>query len=344
MVGERETGNETYALGLLAGFEAIGVPIDTYAFRALPFGLHREHQVFPHTSALRVPLSLPLAAVRDRLDVFHATYVLPPVMPCPTVVTVHDISFALFPEWFDPRVRAMLSFLAPRSLRSADRVITISHHSKRDIIEHYGIDPAKIAVTHLAPRPAFTAPMEGVTRQPFFLAVGNVQPRKNLAVVVQALALIRHEFPEASLVIAGKPELGADELRRLVHALGLDDAVRFTGYVSDEELRDLYGQCLAHVHPALYEGFGLTLLEAMAQGAPVIAANDSSIPEVVGAAALLASPDEPEEWAAMMRRVLSDSVLREDLARRGRARAATFTWEGTARETLDVYRQACEES
>lgn len=342
MIGERETGNETYALGLLAGFESIGVPIDTYAFRGLPFNLHREHRIYPHTSSLRVPLSLPLAAVRDHLDLFHATYVLPPVMPCLTVVTVHDITFALFPEWFHPRVRAMLSLLVPRSLRSADRVITISHHSKRDIIERYGVDPAKIAVTYLAPRPAFATTGEVMRREPFFLAVGNVQPRKNLGIVVRALALVREEFPEASLLIAGTPGPAARELRRLIHTLSLDNSVCFTGYLSDDELRQLYARCIAHVHPALYEGFGLTLLEAMTQGAPVIASNDSSIPEVVSDAALLASATEPEDWAEMMRMVLVDSSLSEDLARRGRAQAATFTWERTARETVAVYRQVCE--
>lgn len=343
MIGERETGNETYALGLLDGFESIGAAIDTYAFRALPFTLHRQHRIFPHTSALRIPLSLPLVAARDALDVFHATYVLPPVMSCRTVVTVHDITFALYPEWFEPRVRAMLSFLVPRSLRSADRVITISQQSKRDIVERYGIPEEKIAVTHLAPRPAFAVPTEGMTRQPFFLAVGNLQPRKNLDVVVRALALLRHDFPEASLLIVGSPGPRSDELRTLVRTLGLDDVVGFAGYLSDEELRERYGQCIAHVHPALYEGFGLTPLEAMAQGAPVIAAGDSSIPEVVGDAALLAPPGDSEAWAAIMRRVLSDGALREDLSRRGKARAAGFTWERAARETLAVYREVCEE-
>ncbi len=344
MVGERETGNETYALGLLAGFQSIGIPIDTYAFRHLPFHLHRQHRIRPHTSAIRIPLSLPLAAARDGLDLFHSTYVLPPIMPCRTVVTVHDITFALHPEWFAPTVRAMLSTLVPRAIRAADRVITISGHTKRDIVARYGIPPERIAVTHLAPRPSFALSEAGSdARQPFFLAVGNVQPRKNLGVIVHALAGVRRQYPEARLVIAGKAGPEAVPLRRLIHSLNLEDTVQFTGYISDEELRRLYAHCLAHLHPALYEGFGLTTVEAMVQGAPVIASDRSSIPEVVGDAALLAPPDMPEAWEQAMLAILSSPGLRDDLARRGKARAAGFTWERCARETLEVYGDALRE-
>ncbi len=343
MVGRRETGNETYTLGLLKGMQDIGFPLDTYSLQPLPFRLHRQHHVAPANPAVRIPLTTPLLAVRDRLDLFHATYVLPPLMPCPTVVTVHDISYQLHPEWFVPRVRRMLSMLVPRSLRSASKIIAISEQTKRDIVERYGISPDKIAVTYLAPRPAFALAEAEREREPFFLAVGNIEPRKNVGTLIRALATVRRRHPEARLVIAGKPGLGAQAIHELAASLGVSEAVRFLGYIDDAALRRLYATCAAHVHAAWYEGFGLTVLEAMVQGSPVIASGASSIPEVTGDAALLVDPADPQAWAAAMERVLEDPKLRDSLSAGGRERAAMFSWERCARQTADIYGEALQD-
>jgi glycosyltransferase involved in cell wall biosynthesis len=280
----------------------------------------------------------PLLAVRDRLDLFHAAYMLPPLLPCPAVVTVHDITFALFPEWYSGRGAALRAVMVPLAMRKAARVITISEHTKRDIVERFRIAPEKIAVTYLAPRPAFACRVEPEERgQPYFLFVGNVEPRKNVETVVRALRILRDRGLDLPLVVAGQPGRAYEHVHVLLDDLGVDQLVRFVGYVSDDSLRTLYGGCVALVHPALYEGFGLTPLEAMAQGAPVIVANTSSIPEVVGDAGLLVDPRNPEAWADAMARVHGDEELRSRLVISGLERAGQFSWEQCARETVDVY-------
>jgi glycosyltransferase involved in cell wall biosynthesis len=340
MVGRHETGNETYALGLLTGFQRIGFPVDTYSFQPLAFPLHRQHRAFPHSSMLRIPVASPLLALRDRLELYHATYVLPPFMPCPTVVTVHDITFALRPEWFSRPVRTMLQRLVPVAMRQANRVLTISENTKRDIVARFGLPPEKVVVTYLAPRPTFSLPEPRRERDPFFLAVGNVEPRKNLRTLVLAFGLLHSRCPEATLIIAGNPGPGGLELEMLAKSLGLAASIRFLGYVQDDELRRLYSRCTAHVHPAWYEGFGLTILEAMAQAAPVVASNTSSIPEVTGDAALLVDPARPGEWADAMERVLRDRSLQRRLRERGQMRAELFSWERCANQTVGAYRSA----
>ncbi len=345
MVGRQETGNETYALGLLNGLDQIGFPVDAYTFdrpthlRGYPGGIHRVHRVWPRSSYIRIPFTTPLVAARDRLDLYHATaYVLPPFLPCRAVVTIHDLSFELHPEWFPIRVRHMLATLVPLAVRKAARVIAVSECTKCDIVERYKVNRAKVAVTYLAPRPVFATPMPRQERaEPFFLYVGNVEPRKNVETVIQAMRILRDRGMKLPLIAAGKSGLRFRQVAGLVRHLGLEDVVRFTGYVPDTELQALYASCLALVHPALYEGFGLTPLEAMAQGAPVIVANCASLPEVVGDAALLVEPENAEAWAEVMGRLAGDRALQIDLSTRGMARADQFSWRRCARQTVAVY-------
>ncbi|GAC1634934.1 MAG: glycosyltransferase family 1 protein [Chloroflexota bacterium] len=341
MVGQHETGNETYALGLLSGLDEIGFAVDTYAFAPTPGTIHRFHATWPHQSYIRIPITNPLLARRDRLNLFHATYVLPPVLPCRSVVTVHDITYALFPQWFAPRVRAMLQVLVPLALKKARRIITISEHTKRDLVQHYGVDPDKIAVAYLAPRPAFLERDTTSRReQPFFLYVGNVEPRKNVETVIRALAVMRDRKHAIPLVVTGKQGLNYGETVRLVHTLRLDHLVEFTGYVPDDRLRHLFASCTALVHPALYEGFGLTPLEAMVQRTPVIAANTSSVPEVVGDSALLVEAESIEAWTDAMENMMDSQDLREKYAERGAWHVTQFSWKRCAEKTLEAYRVA----
>lgn len=341
MVNERETGNETYALGLLHGFDQIGFPVDVYAFGAVETRWHRVHRIWPQQSVVRIPFSLPWAAIRDTLDLLHTTYTLPPLLPCPAVVSVHDITFALHPEWFREQVRHMLGTLVPLAMRRAAHVITISQRTRCDIVERYGISPERVSVTYLAPRPTILPHAETAGKQgEFFLFVGNVEPRKNVDTLIRAMRILRERRLEIPLVVAGKPGLRYGEVLGLVHDLGLDRLVRFIGYVSDERLRDLYATCIAYLHPALYEGFGLTPLEAMTHGVPVIASNNSSLPEVVGDAGILLPAQEAEAWAEAMESIATDHALRDVLAARGRIRAQQFSWRGCALETLEVYRHA----
>ena len=341
MLGQHETGNETYAIGLLAGLDSLGFAVDAYTFGARPAGIHRYHTIRPRQSAVRIPLVTPLVAARDKLDIFHATYILPPLLPCVGVVTVHDITYALFPEWFSPRVRATLRLLVPLALRQARRVIAISHNTRRDLVEHYGIPSEKIDVVYLAPRPAFSHRISPEpVDHPYFLYVGNVEPRKNVRTVIQAMALLRERGLSVRLVVAGKQGLHFDSTRALVATLGLADWVEFTGYVPDERLRSLYASALALVHPALYEGFGLTPLEAMVQHTPVIAAATSALPEVLGDAGLLVEALNVEEWAAAMQTLAEEPALREKYGARGAVYVQRFSWTRCAEQTVDVYRRA----
>lgn len=338
MVGKHETGNETYALGLLHGLDAIGFSVDAYSAGALPPSIHRRHTTRPSASSIRIPVVTPALAARDGLDIFHSTYVAPPFLPCKSVVTVHDITFDLHPEWFTARVRTMLGTLVPYSLRHAARIITISECTRRDLVERFGLSPERIAVTHLAPRPQYIQPRpraEG--SDPFFLFVGNIEPRKNLETVLYALRLLWDRGVQVPLVIAGKAGYSHERVLRLITRLRLYEAVRFTGYVPDNDLLQLYAQATALVHPALYEGFGLTVLEAMVQGVPVLASGASSIPEVAGDAALLLDPLDVEAWADAMERVAGDPYLRAHLSAAGQERSTHFSWESCARQTVAAY-------
>ena len=345
MVGQRETGNETYALGLLQGLDQIGFPVHTYAFADLPAGIHRPHRIRRYPSPLRVPLAVPYVAVRDRLDLWHGTYILPPFLPCKSVVTVHDITFALHSEWFPSHVHRMLRALVPLSMRRASRIIAISKRTKWDIVERYGLAPEKIAVTYLAPRPSLLSAPAAKTdqREPFFLYVGNVNPRKNVETLIRAVRIVKDRGLVVPLVLAGQPGFGFGRVADLIGELGLDDLVRVEGYVPDDKMTRLYASCAALVHPALYEGFGLTLLEAMAHGAPVIVADTSTAQEVVGDAALRVPPHDSEAWADALARIIHDADLRRSLSARGLAHARCFSWEKCARETVDVYRAVVED-
>jgi glycosyltransferase involved in cell wall biosynthesis len=341
MVGQRETGNETYALGLLRGLEEIGFAVDAYSLSPLQTLSHRRHKIWPRNSLTRIPVSTPILAVRDHLDLYHATYVLPPVLPCPAVVTVHDISFSLHPEWFPGRVSRMLNILVPRAMRQASRIITLSESGKRDIVERYNTNPEKVDVTYLAPRPAFSTLMRAKgADDPFLLFVGNVQPRKNIETIIQAVNLLAKDGRALPLIVAGRLSNESAHVVRLVRQLGLERLIRFLDYVPDQHLLELYASATALVHPAFYEGFGLTLVEAMVQGTPVLAANTSAIPEVVGEAGLLIDPSDPVAWADAIARVAGDRPLRDRLSAQSVNRSRSFSWARCAQDTVGSYQMA----
>jgi glycosyltransferase involved in cell wall biosynthesis len=359
-IGRRQTGNETYALGLLHGLSRIGVSVLAYGYDAPPVNGHDWRRMRRSSRWLRIAVDVPLAATRDRLDIYHGSYALPPILPCRSVVTIHDLTFVAHPKWLPRGQATIMRHTVGHAVRRATRIIAVSECTKRDILEFYDIPEEKIAVTHLAPRPGFMGdahPGESSPRtdesspradkssprtdesSPYYLYVGNITPRKNVATLVRALDILKRRGAAIPLVVAGQPGAAHDEVSALVRSLGLENLVRFTGYVSDEELRALYLSCTAVVHPALYEGFGLTPLEAMALGRPVLAANAGSLPEVIGDAGILLPPTDADAWADAMERVLSPT-LSEGLTVRGLRRAAEFSWERCARETVEVYEAA----
>jgi glycosyltransferase involved in cell wall biosynthesis len=324
-------GVRRYVEGLTHAFAAFAqdaelIPIASEG-PALPTNFGR------HASAL------PLAIQRAKVDVFHApAYTAPLWGQTPVVLSVHDVSYARHPEWYPYRRDPVRRWFYRRSARRAAVIVTISEFSRQEIVAAYGIAPERIIVTPLGVseifRPATTARAEA----PFLLHVGDLHARRNLGIVVRALA--RLPQPRPTLVLAGVDRGVAHQLLDDATRLGVRDAIDIRGRVSDAELVTLYQQCAALVYPSRYEGFGFPLVEAMACGAPVIASNASAIPEVVGSAAVLLDPDDEAGFADAIARVLGEPAHAADLRARGLARAAQFTWEKTAARTLEAYRLA----
>jgi glycosyltransferase involved in cell wall biosynthesis len=296
-------------------------------------------------------LGLPLYARENRLALFHGTnYHIPVWDQCPTVLTIHDLSSLLHAvthrEELVRRARARL----PAMARSATLIITDSESVKREVCEHLRVAPERVTAVPLAPRrefrPVADAESRGVRRRlgvedEFLLFVGTVEPRKNLVTLVRAFVeLVRETSHRPQLVIAGQKGWLNEELFALVEREGLGSRVRFTGYVSDEDLRALYSSCSLSIYPSLYEGFGLPPLEAMSCGAPVVASRIAVIEETCGAAARLFEPTDVGALTSALAELLSDENARARFTELGLARAAEFTWERTARLTLEVYEEA----
>jgi len=359
MVGEQETGNETYIINLIRGLAAIDVNTRYLLYSPHPDALavcgplapnFAIRRVWPAPSLLRIPLGLPARAIADRVDLLHVTYIAPPIMPTAVVATVHDISYVLYPETFSPRDRLILGTLVPQTLRRAEAIITVSESSRRDIARYYGVPEAKIAVVYQPVSGAFrrvghdtvaaACARYGIVG-PYILAVGNLQPRKNLPRLIHAYAKLRHSGDYTGrLVLVGKSKWRESTIYQEVRALGLERDVVFTGYLPEEDIVALYNGADVFVYPSIYEGYGLPPLEAMACGCPVITGDRSSLPEVVGDAGIMVDPTSDDAIAAAIMRITSDDELRRALVARGRTRAARFTGRAAAQATVDVYQRA----
>ena len=299
---------------------------------------------------LRLPLWVEL--VSGALDVFHSPdFALPPVHRARTLLTVHDLSFMRVPECSAPGLRSYLLRVVPASVRRADVVLADSESTRMDMIELLGVDPDRVRVIYAGVEPCFQrvrdqSVLEAVRnryRLParFVLGLGTLQPRKNFERLIAAYAQMRGEARSGlKLVIAGGLGWMCEGIFRRVEELGLQDEVLFSGYVADEDLPALYSMAEVFAFPSLYEGFGLPPLEAMACETPVVASNVSSLPEVLGDAALSVDPLDVPALAQAMLRVLNDAALRAALVRRGVAQARKFTWEQAAGKLLEVYTEA----
>jgi glycosyltransferase involved in cell wall biosynthesis len=285
---------------------------------------------------------------RDNIDLFHEPhYTLPFGLKGRSVVTVHDLIHLKFPQFFSSLQRAYASFVLRKAAREAGGVIAVSRTTKEDLVESFGIPADAVTVVYNGIKPVFrkleganyrklVRERVGLTR-PYLLFVGNIKPHKNIPTLLRALALTRQVHNDVCLAFAGGSCLESASLRALVRELRLTDAVKDLGHLPDADLLLAYNGASVLVLPSLYEGFGFPVLEAMACGTPVVASTGGSLPEVVGDAAILCDPTQPEEFSAAIISLLNDSRKSANLVRRGFTQAARFTWEQSAAGTLDVY-------
>lgn len=289
----------------------------------------------------------------EGVDVFHwPNFLLLPGVSGKQVITIYDLTFLLFPDC-QPWLRGMgLAKGIAQSADRADMIIAISNNTKRDLVTHLGVSEKKIRVIHCAVSKAFR-PIEpsimrpvlakyGLPQDGYILYVGNIEPRKNLVRLLQAYSLVKGRGTcSHPLILCGGKGWMNKEVYDCVQRLSLEKEVKFIGYVPDEDLPFLMSGASLFVYPSLYEGFGLPPLEAMACGTPVVTSSASSIPEVVGDAAIMVDPHDVEGLGTAMELVLTDRDLRSDLRRRGLERAKLFSWEDVASQTLQVYSEVC---
>ena len=285
--------------------------------------------------ALFEQVILPVKLRRQHADLVHApNCFLPLARPCRGVVTIHDLAFEVFPGDFSRRTGWKYRTFARRSARSAQRVICVSGYTAADVVRRYDIDEARVRIIPNAPSlPIGDEPPPQDT--PYLLAVGDLRPKKNLLRLVEAFRALRKAGLEHRLVLAG---IDGGQGERLREASG-GEPIELTGYLSDGRLDALMRGADALVHPSLYEGFGLVLVEAMARGVPVVASRATALPETGGAAAEYFDPLDVADIAAAIRRVIADRDRHRELVQSGRARASALSWASSAALTVAVYEE-----
>ena len=285
------------------------------------------------------------------LDLCHFTNNVAPLrLPCPYVLTIHDMTLWLFPAYHPLRRLAAMRPLIPLVARRAAAVITVSHSAKEDIVRLLGLPPEKVTVIYEAPEQTFfqDVPQAGLADvrqtydlpEQFLLHVGTLEPRKNLVRLLEAFAILRHKraIPH-HLVLAGKKGWQFEAIFTAVESLDLREAVHFLDYVPNDSLAAIYHLADALVFPSLYEGFGLPLVEAMACSTPVLTSPRGALREIAGEAAVFLDPESSASMAETIRDTVVDRVRLAALGVRGRAHARRFSWEKTAEQTRRVYRQ-----
>ncbi|MGI8968475.1 MAG: glycosyltransferase family 4 protein [Chloroflexota bacterium] len=298
--------------------------------------------------------SFPLATTRDDASLLHFPYFAAPLVSrAPVVVTIHDVIPLVLPDYHRGRSSLLYARFMTKAVRRAAAIITVSEYSRRDILCTVDVPPERVFVTPEAADPECTLVAEAGEREGlrakyglparYFLYLGSAEKRKNLAMLVEAWATVRRGMTKLGigLVIVARfppPDTLYPDIPGFVHRHGLGESVHLVPSVSAADKPALYRQALGFCFPSTYEGFGLPPIEAMACGTPVLCSSATSLPEVVGDAACLLDPANTEGWGAAMVKLADDERLRDELRRRGLIRAAQFSWQRTAAETVNVYR------
>lgn len=353
------TRNVVRALGRLDRqnkYFLIGSPEKVREIGPLPSNFHTVPLLEPESSTQGY-LEFRTIVRRLHCDLVHVPhlYWLPRALPCPYVVTVHDVlEFMSRAGGFSELRRSLHFQLTNRVLRKAARILAVSEFSKSEIEKLFRVPSGRVEVVHNAIDERFLrGHATEVERQmiaqryqvtyPFLLYAGRISPHKNLIRIIEAFSALRAElekdekYPDLKLIIIGDDLSGHPDLRRAVVRGGVQNEVRFLGFVPIEVLRIFYDEAKVFVFPSLYEGFGLPPLEAMAHGTPVVTSNTSSLPEVVGKAAVLVNPENVFEIMRAIHRVLLDQALRKSLRDRGYEQAQRFSWDTSAKKILKVY-------
>ena len=353
-IGQNLTGNETYIRNLLNCFakidddsEMIAYVSRASAFPQIPSRF--EKRLVSDNPFRRLGFDLPRRLRQDRPDLIHVQYTAPLSCPVPVVVSVHDVSYLEHPEFFTTFRARQLRWSVKRTVRKAARVFTPSEFSRRSIIREYDLEEEKVLVMPNAVSSSFRVIPRSTSRRwvmnsfgysfPFVLTVGDLQPRKNHLRLIRAFEELLKSEPNLPhhLVVVGKETWYSNAIRQAAAKSPVADRIHFTGFVADDQLLKFYGACDLMVYPSLYEGFGLPILEAMACGRAVACSNTSAMPEVADSAALLFDPLSIPEIMRAMRDLLIDTELRTRMERLGSHRATLFSWEKSARATLDAY-------
>jgi glycosyltransferase involved in cell wall biosynthesis len=294
---------------------------------------------------------LPIRLKKMGIHVFHGPASLIPFRRdhCSLVVTIHDLVAFLFPETIPLKYGAYMRYLLRQAVKKADKIIAVSHHTRQDLIKILKVPSEKIVVIHEAPSPIFRSYDKkevqaqikehyGITKK-FIYHLGNIEPRKNLIVLLEAFTQVCRELGnDYLLVVSGQKGWLTKALSRYLKNYPVWDQVLFTGYVPMEHIPLFMNGAELFVFPSLYEGFGLPVLEAMSCGTPVISSNRSSIPEIVGSAGVLVDPTRVQDLADRMVALLRNPEERRHLSRLGLEQSTRFSWEEAARKTLGVYR------
>jgi len=311
--------------------------------------------IIPNHRAIRIPVSFPFQLAMDSIDVFHCQYMGPLFGRTPYVVMIHDIIHEYLPEFYPKSLCFLMRLFYPLSARRASRILTVSKHSKRDIVKFYKIREEKIIVTYNAVSKNFypieekdktTAILKNYgINEGYILFVGRLEPRKNVVRLILAFHKLKSiNNINQKLVIVGMKDYKCEEIFKCVNDLNLQKDVIFTGRVENDALPIFYNGASLFVYPSIAEGFGIPPLEAMACGTPVISSDNSAMPEVIGNAGILVDPYNIEDLARTIFKVLSNKYLRKKMKRQGLKRAKSFSWENSARKTLKVCHDVFQET